>query len=70
MTLLKFEIVVIGLRTKSNLFDNDLGSLSFNDFFSLLLLVKKLSVVNDLTDGRNSVGRDFYQIKFLFSSQF
>jgi hypothetical protein len=56
MTLFKFKIVVIGLRSESNLFDDNFGSLRFDYLLSFLLFVKKLLVVNNLTNRRNSVG--------------
>ena len=65
VTQFKIVVMVIRLRSESNLFNYNLSSLCFKLFFPLLLLVKELLIINNPTNRRRSVRRDLNKVEFL-----
>ena len=63
---LEVIVVLVGLRTETNLFDNNLYSICFYLFFFLLELIQKLLKIYYLTYGRVCIGRYFDQIQSQF----
>ncbi len=63
---LKVEIVLFGVRTKSDLFENNFLGLRLDLLLLLFLLVLKLRVINNLTYWRICIRRDFDEVEILF----
>ena len=62
---LEVLVVVVGLRTKSNFLYFDFDLLSFELFLTLLLLVDKLRIVNQSTNGRLGIGANLNEVEAL-----
>src|SRR6186713_975634 len=65
MFCFEVEIVVISIWSKTNFFYFGRFAFGLHFFFLLLLIVQEFIVVNDLTNGRVSSWRNFYQVKLL-----
>ena len=66
----KVEIVLIGIRAKTDLFDHNFKRLRLNLFLLLLLLVLKLRIVGHFANRRISVRRNLNQVKILLFCYF
>ena len=66
--MLEFEtvVVLIGLRSEADLFDNNLGGVGFLLLLTLFLLIQILLIVENATYRRVGRCADFYEIEFLF----
>src|SRR6185312_6576319 len=58
--------MIISVRGKANFFYFRNFAFCLHIFFTFLLFIKKLVVVNYFTNGRISLRRNFYQVKSLF----
>ena len=69
MLELEVVVVVVGLRTKTNLLDNNLYLLCLDLLGLLLLLVEELLVVGDAAYRRIGLGRDLNKVEFHLISE-
>ena len=65
MAELETVVMVVCLRSKADLLERRLDLIGFLLLSLLLLLVKKLLVVQNLTDRRICIGRNLHEIKLL-----
>ncbi|CPB01923.1 Uncharacterised protein [Mycobacterium tuberculosis] len=63
MLQFKLEIVLTGIRSKTDLLDNSLLSIRFNFLLFFLLFVNEFTVIDNLTNRRRSIRRNFNQIQ-------
>ena len=68
MLELEVIVVVIGLRSKADLLDDDLDALSLLFLLLLLELEDELLIVDDATYWRIDIGRDLHEVKLLVVS--
>ncbi len=70
MLELEVVVVVVGLRSETNLFDHYLGSLGFLFLLTLFLLVEEFLIVKNLAYRGLCGGRDFHEVELLLFSHF
>ena len=68
LILLGLVVVLVDGDGELDLFDDDDFLLLLGGAFALFFLVEEAAVVLDAADGRNGVGRDFYQVQAAFAS--
>jgi hypothetical protein len=66
---LEIEIMFLCIRTKPDLFNDDLLGFGLNLFLLLFLLVLEFGIINNLAHRRISTWRNLYQVETLFLSE-
>ena len=66
MVELELEVMLVGLRTETDLLDDHLRRIGFLFLRLLFLLIDEFLIVNDLAHGRFGGRSNFHQIQFPF----
>ena len=67
MLQLKLIIMLVCLRSETNLLNINLNLLLFHFLSTFLLLIQELAIVDDTTNWRLSIGGYFHKVNALFT---